>query len=260
MLRLLVRTAPLITLIVAAASCRPGGSSELDGTAEGSGAHTESSASMVDDPIDPAALAGSPSPAIDDESRTCRVDDDCRVVQPGDWSAAVECCYDYPCKLDYEAVNTRWFERQRAWQLANPFDCTVELAEQPCPTRTPRCGLSQDPPPVACDEGTCRIAWPEPWPVVDPEAQTCTVDDECITYAQSRTSIAGRCCNNACIGEPVAVNRRTAEALATWTETHAPACDDVLPDGDGCDVQDCDPWEPPAAHCNAGLCALEDAR
>lgn len=257
--RPLVRLVLAVALAAASGGCRPDGPAPEGEGQEGS-AETATSGVPDTPAIDPADLSGAPPPAIDEISTTCRVDDDCRVVQPGDWSAAVECCYDYPCTLDYVAVNTGWFDHNRAWQQANPFDCTAELAEQPCPTRSPRCGLSQDPPPVACDDGTCRIAWPEPWPVVDPDAQTCTVDDECVAFAHSRTSVDGRCCDDACFGQPVAVNRRTAEALTSWIERDAPTCDDALHDGTGCSPQDCAPWEPPPAHCDAGLCALLGGR
>ena len=256
--RFLVRLGFLVALAGASAACRP--PAPTPDESEGSGSESEGSTEAPAEAVDPADLVGAPPPPIDATSRTCRVDDDCRVVQPGDWSAAVECCYDYPCTLDYDAVNTGWLERRRAWQQANPFDCAAALAEQPCPTRSPRCGLSQDPPPVACDDGTCRIAWPAPWPVVDPDAQTCTVDDKYIAFAHSRTSAKGRCCDNTCIRSPVAVNRRTAEALTAWIETDAPSCESVLPDTSACGIDDCAPWDPPPAHCDAGLCALTGGR
>jgi hypothetical protein len=198
-----------------------------------------------------------PAPVVDDAARRCRVDTDCRVHQPSDWSAAVECCYDYGCSLEYEAVNLGTWRLVQAWRRANAFDCVAHVRDKgPCPSETARCGLAQEPPPAACVEQQCRVAWPERWPVVDAQAQRCEVDADCTSVPASSTAPAQRCCPDLCSSERVAVNRSTAQELDAWKAAHTGDCEAWRTDNRCPPTATCaGPRAVPA--CVGGLCALE---
>lgn len=199
-------------------------------------------------------LAGSAPPAMD-AARSCTRDDECRAWQPGDWSADVECCYAYPCRLDFAAIHVQDWEVRRAWQRANPFDCVAHLRESgPCDPRTPRCGLDQTAPAAVCRDGACALAPPEPWPRIDPQAQICTSNADCVALATSTLQPQARCCENRpCPGSWTAVSRETMRELQQWQEHDA-----VCPGDAGCSANQisCAPGAVPPVACAAGFCQL----
>lgn len=183
----------------------------------------------------------------------CASDDECRIAQPSDWSADVECCYEYGCTLDYVAINAENQGALRAWQRAHPFDCTAHLqANGPCENRAMQCGLLQDPPGVMCVEGQCAVRFPPTWPVIDLAVQTCAVDAECTPVRPGATTLQERCCHDRCDAQWMAVNQQTARELRSWLAmTPAGACDDLT-----CgDTVACEPTPLPVA-CSSGLCVL----
>ncbi len=246
--------APLPLLLGAAlVACRP---TQAPAPLEGSASAPSAEGSEV--AAAPATLAGATRPGWDGP-QPCETAADCRVFQPGDWSARVECCYEYGCDLDYVAVNQATLAAQRAWQAENRFDCAAHLRESgPCASQVPRCGLSQAPPEAICREGTCAVAWPDPWPAVDPDAQTCAVDADCAPFRPASLSPLGRCCGGDCRPEHVAVNRATLDALQRWRTERAESCEVAL-GGQPCPpVETCAVPTPPA-RCAAGLCRIADA-
>ncbi len=207
--------------------------------------------------IDEESLVGAPPPAVQLDAQVCESHEDCRVFQPGDWNARVECCYEYRCDLDYVAVNARTWDLLRAWQRANPFDCVAHLRDAgPCSTRTPRCGLVQAAPAAACIEGLCEATLPEEWPRVDPEAQRCTSNSECIAYRPASTSLEARCCGMDCSGPWVAINNATAEEIDRWKRFHAPACEPYLAENICDSMAACALVTPPVV-CRGGECVVE---
>lgn len=201
-----------------------------------------------------AALAGSAPPVLD-PARPCTRDDECRTWQPGDWSADVECCYAYPCRLDFAAIHVQDWETRRAWQRANPFDCVAHLRETgPCDPRTPRCGLDQTAPAAVCRDGACALAAPDPWPQIDPQAQICTSNADCVALATSTLQPQARCCENRpCPGGWTAVSRETMRELQQWQE-HDATC----PEDASCSTTpiSCAPGAVPAVVCTAGFCQV----
>lgn len=204
------------------------------------------------------SLAGAPPPSVALSDQTCASHADCRVFQPGDWNARVECCYEYRCDLDYVAINEGTWQALRAWQRENPFDCVAHLQEEgPCNARTPRCGLVQDAPAAACVDGLCQATLPETWPVADPEAQRCTSASECVAYRPVTTSATYRCCDGAaCDDTWVAINTSTAEELQRWRQHHAQPCamwreDNTCPAPTPCNAA------APEVFCRGGECVLQ---
>ncbi len=217
----------------------------------GSGAREQNEGSAA------VALAGAPMPAWDDPGATsCRVNDDCRVTQPGDWSADVECCYDYPCRLDFVAVSrTRWDEI-RAWRRENAFDCAGHLqANGPCAQRPAQCGLSQEPPPAACIDGACVVAWPSRGPEVEVDTQICTSRADCVAMRASSSAWAHHCCEDVPCGEWIAVARSTVAELEMWAETDLPDCASWA-DGATCPAASACEDVPPDVTCRAGTCGF----
>lgn len=192
------------------------------------------------------------------EARACERDEACRVMQPSDWAARVECCYEYPCVLDYVAINEATWERVRAWRAENPFDCAAHLqSEGPCATRTERCGLDQTPPPAACREGECVVDWPLDGPQPDPQAQECSTRRDCIAYRATAASYATRCCGQDCRSRWTAVTARTRAELELWASQHAPSCEG-WPGAQACpDEGECAPVVPPPIACRDGKCVVE---
>lgn len=239
-----------------AGSDAPGSGASPSGTSEGS---AEPAAVVPAEGSGPVALGGAPMPAYTGpDAVACRTAEDCRVTQPSDWSPAVECCYDYPCRLDYVAISrTRWDEL-RAWRRANPFDCAAHLqAEGPCAQRPAQCGLSQDPPPAACVEGACVVAWPATGPEVDADAQICTSRADCVAMRASSSTWAHHCCETPPCGEWVAVARSTVAELEMWAESDLPTCG-TWGHGQRCpEVGACDD-RPPDVTCRAGTCGFVD--
>ncbi len=188
--------------------------------------------------------------------QACATSADCRVVQPSDWSARVECCYEYPCDLDYIAINQSSWERLRAWQLSHPFDCAAHLqSDGPCDARPSRCGLDQEPPRAECVDGVCQVAWPSPWPRVDGDAQTCAIASDCRPWRTSATSLETRCCEADCGTDWVAINEQTRDELAAWIEAHPVDCDATVSSGTCAERSACATAAPGVA-CVAGLCAV----
>lgn len=208
---------------------------------------------------DPASWEGAPPPSVDLDDQPCAAHDECRVFQPSDWNPRVECCYEYSCDLDYVAINDGTWDRIRAWQQANPFDCVAHLGEAgPCSARTPRCGLIQDAPTAACIDNQCVATLPEPWPAADPEAQRCTSDAECLAYRPASTSDLGRCCGLACEGfDWIAINDTTAEEVDRWLRNHAPSCEDYLAE-QPCDLMGACALRPPSTRCRGGVCVIDE--
>lgn len=193
-------------------------------------------------------------------ARACASDDACRVMQPSDWDARVECCYEYPCSLDYLAINQSTWDALRAWRLANPFDCTQHLQrEGPCAPRTERCGLDQEPPEARCREGMCEVAWPLDGPQPDPEAQLCSTRRDCLAYRATATSFQTRCCGQDCRSRWTAINGRTRVEIEAWSSQQAPACDAWFGAPECPSDEVCDPVVPPAVTCRDGQCGLAEA-
>lgn len=193
---------------------------------------------------------------VDATEQTCTTSADCRVVQPSDWSARVECCYEYPCDLDYIAVNRSTWDGLRAWQRAHPFDCAAHLqSEGPCDPRPARCGLDQEPPGADCVEGLCQVAWPAPWPQVDADAQTCAIASDCRPWRRTATSIETRCCEADCGMDWVAINQSTRDELDAWIQAHPVDCDATVASG-ACAERSACATAAPGVACVAGLCAV----
>ncbi len=240
----------VLTLGCRSTTTRP----RVDDGQEGSGAALPSPGE--DNVVDPAVLDGADPPTVVPEEQSCRIDDDCRAYQPGDWSPRVECCYEYPCDLDYTAVNQRTWTAMRAWRDANPFDCAAHLQDVgPCRHRTARCGLDQQAPPAACVDGLCIVAWPDPWPAVDPEAQACTVDPDCLAYRPSSSSTRGRCCGDVCGSQWVAISRATAVEIDRWTHERAEPCATWLA-ANSCPEPLACSSTPPRVECRGGACVV----
>lgn len=205
----------------------------------------------------PAPVLPIAPPDVRLDEQHCETHEDCRVFQPGDWNARVECCYEYGCDLDYVAVSSRTWAAIRAWQRANPFDCAAHLRDAgPCNPRGARCGLVQHAPAAACQDGRCRLALPEVWPAVDPDAQRCTSPADCLAFRPSSTSGVARCCGGACDGEWTAINRDTAQEIDRWRNNHAPSCESWR------EANDCPPTTacsliPPPVTCRGGECVVE---
>lgn len=206
----------------------------------------------------PEVLATLPAPSFTPSSlpsQTCSADSDCRTIQPADWSADVECCYEYGCGLEFVAVNQATFGIWRAWKTANPFDCPAHLqANGPCENRPIRCGLLQDEPASACVMGVCQVVFPDTWPAADPQAQTCAVDSDCAAINLDAASAQAQCCpESPCIGRWAALNERTRQEFSQLLAMQpAVSCDDV-----GCQQLFC--GRPPhVATCDTGLCRLAE--
>jgi hypothetical protein len=203
----------------------------------------------------PEVLATLPAPSFVAGSlpaQTCGADSDCRVIQPSDWSAGVECCYEYGCDLDYVAVNQDAFRIWRSWKAANPFDCQTHLQENgPCENRASRCGFVQDPPEAACVMGTCQVALPEVWPVVDEQAQSCTVSAECRVVNLGGATPQAQCCSNNCNANWAALNDATFAEYSTY-QAMLPALECAAV---SCLQEEC-AAEPPIAACDTGMCRL----
>ena len=136
----------------------------------GSGSGSGSAAVEVDEQT---LLGQSTPPVVVASAQRCKTDAECRLHQPSDWSAEVECCYSYACDLRYEAVNLTSWELLKRWRTAHAFDCVAHLSKSgPCATTSPVCGLSQEPPPAVCSAGLCSVAIPEAWPKVDGSAHS----------------------------------------------------------------------------------------
>jgi hypothetical protein len=230
--------------------------------AEGSGSGEAPAAGGEEGSAAPSAASG--PVAIDDAAaKTCRVNADCRVIQPGDWSARVECCYDYPCRLDYIAINQSTWDALREERRATPFDCAAYLqSEGPCAHRPAPCGLDQTPPEPACIEGQCAVAWPVAGPTLDPDAQHCASRADCVAMRASAVSWARRCCDAAPCGDDwVAVSRRTVAEVEAWAAEDLPDCA-AWGHGHTCpEAVACDPVPVPDVTCRAGTCGrVEGAR
>lgn len=197
-------------------------------------------------------LVGADMPALDGP-QPCASNDECRVVQPSDWSPAVECCYDYPCSLDYLALNADHAELYRAWQRANPFDCAEFSREVgPCSTQAVTCGLAQEPPQAACVEGMCQLALPDPWPAADPEAQTCGTNGDCVPYRTRAAREGTACCADDCVeGDWIAISRTTRDEFAAYIQAHQEECGEACPDAADC------AFDEPHVTCEGGYCVLE---
>jgi hypothetical protein len=244
------RALAIAILAIAFGACRSG---PVDPGRERSIAALEGSASGSGET---ATLEGAPAPDITTGAQTCTADDECRVYQPSDWNPRVECCYEYGCDLDYAAVNTETWQQLRAWQRANPFDCTTHLREGgPCTSRTVECGLSQQAPAARCDDGHCAVVYPDPWPAIDPGTQRCTSDAECVAHRPSATSPEARCCGSRCESDWVAIARETAAELERWRADHAPACD-VWRQSNPCPPPTACELTPPPVACRGGACVL----
>jgi hypothetical protein len=206
----------------------------------------------------PEVLATLPPPSFATSSlppQTCSADSDCRTIQPADWSADVECCYEYGCGLEFVAVNQSSFGIWRAWKNANPFDCPTHLqANGPCENRPIRCGLLQDEPESACVMGTCQVIFPDTWPAADPQAQTCAVDNDCSVVNLDAASPQAQCCQESpCTGRWAALNERTRQEFSQLLAMQpAVSCDNV----------DCEPVQctRPAlvVTCETGICRLAE--
>ena len=230
----------------------------------GSGAATEAT-----EPVVGAEGSGDPAApdapiALDTEAATtCRVNADCRVMQPGDWSARVECCYDYPCRLDYVAINQSTWDALREQRRATPFDCAAFLqSEGPCAHRPAPCGLEQTPHEPACLDGRCAVAWPTAGPTLDPEAQHCASRADCVAMRASAVSWERRCCDAAPCGDDwVAVSRRTVAEVEAWAEQDLPDCA-AWGHGQTCPAPAaCESVPVPDVTCRAGTCGrVEGAR
>jgi hypothetical protein len=257
-----VRALPVAVALLVASGCKV---SQFDTPPRGTEA-TEGSTLVVNvvpavaaDPV-PVELSGAERPPWSPETQTCEVDSECRVMQPSDWSAEVECCYEYGCQLDYVAVNTATQQAQRAWQAANRYDCTEHLRSNgPCETRVPRCGLDQSAPQAVCRSGLCDIAWPDPWPVTDSDAQTCSIDADCRAYRPGSNSPLTRCCNAACDTNWTAINTATLDELTRWRTEEAVSCERLFGEANPCpEAVPCQPTAP-AVTCAAGLCRVAAA-
>jgi len=254
-------------IVVSTSGCQTGATT----SAEGSSAPTalaSAGSSQVPEVVAPADTFAALRAAVNDPAQLatverpdlfqpglqpCASDDECRIAQPSDWSADVECCYEYGCTLDYVAINADNQSALRAWQRVHPFDCTAHLqANGPCENRAMQCGLSQDPPAAACIEGQCAVRFPPTWPVIDLAVQTCAVDAECTPVRPGATTLQERCCHDRCDAQWMAVNQQTAGELRAWLAmTPAGACDDLT-----CgETVACEP-SPPAVACASGLCML----
>lgn len=241
----------IVLLPIVCVGCQP--TTSAPATPAGSGAPAEATSGVA-----AAGSAAAAEPGRPDWTgpQPCEVDEQCRVFQPGDWSPEVECCYEYGCNLDYVAVNGSTVEQQRAWQRAHPFDCTEHLRQHgPCETRVPVCGLDQTPPPAACIENQCKIVYPDPWPSVVPDAQTCALDADCVPFRVSSTSLMSRCCGIDCNPSWVAVSASTLAEVQTWLSSFAPSCESwslnsQCPQSEACAVT------APPVRCVAGVCAL----
>lgn len=249
--RLLILAALSVGLI----SC-PGREADNEETSgEGSAESAETNEPQAVEPVVvPTAeeLVGAPMPVLG-VPQPCASDDECRVVQPSDWSPAVECCYDYPCSLDYLAINADYADLYRAWQRANPFDC-AEFSQEigPCRTQAVTCGLSQDPPGAACIEGMCQLVLPDRWPAVDPQAQTCGTDGDCVPYRLRDVIDGMSCCPTGCEeGDWVAITRATRGEFIDYIESNPPECGEWCPDERECD------FDEPDVSCDGGYCVLQ---
>lgn len=200
-------------------------------------------------------MAQSMPPVVVASAQRCKTDAECRLHQPSDWSAEVECCYTYGCDLKYEAVNLTSWELLKRWRAAHAFDCVAHLAKSgPCATTSAVCGLSQEPPPAVCAAGLCSVAIPEAWPKVDGSAQRCDVDGDCRAIGEPSSKPEAVCCGGGCGGPWVAVNRATQEELDRWLAGQKSACADkvVCAAAAACGAS-------PAAVCTGGLCAMAPA-
>lgn len=223
-----------------------------DGAPSGDGSGSAAGPAPVDEKT---LLAADRPPVVVAEAQTCSADADCRVHQPSDWSAEVECCYTYGCDLKYEAVNQANWELLKKWRKAHAFDCVDHLGKSgPCATSSPVCGLSQEPPPAVCRAGICRVAIPEGWPKVDGGAQRCDVDGDCRAIAEPSSKPEAVCCGGRCDGPWVAVNRATQEEFDGWLAGEKAACDARVKCSQ---AAACGPA--PAAVCTGGLCAMAPA-
>lgn len=218
----------------------------------GSGSGSGSAAVEVDEQT---LLAQSTPPVVVAAAQRCKTDAECRLHQPSDWSAEVECCYNYSCDLRYEAVNLASWELLKRWRTAHAFDCVAHLGKSgPCATTSPVCGLSQEPPPAVCAAGLCTVAIPEAWPTVDGSAQRCDVDGDCRAIPTPSSKPAELCCAARCEGPWVAANRSTQQELEAWQKGERAHCGDKVV----CTAAAaCGPS--PAAVCTGGLCAMAPA-
>lgn len=208
--------------------------------------------------IPPASeLIGAPQPVPGTQPLACEDDDMCRVWRPSAWGPRVECCYEYGCELDFEPIHADEWALLRAWREANPVDCTAELQEgRPCLTDIPACPFETAPPMARCLDGQCGLALPPRWPVVAPEAQTCSVASECVAVRASVFVTLERCCAGHCPDLWAALNREGLRVLEDWLDRHAPRCAEVR------EALDCDPatpcpGDPPPVRCRDGFCALQ---
>lgn len=233
-----------VALLLCLAACGRSGSAP-EGEGSGSGATSA--------PLDEKTLLASERPpVVVAEAQICSADADCRVHQPSDWSAEVECCYAYGCDLRYEAVNQANWELLKRWRKAHAFDCVDHLRKSgPCATTSPVCGLSQEPPPAVCSAGICRVAVPEAWPKVDGGAQRCDVDGDCRAIPEPSSKLEALCCGMGCGGPFVAVNRATQEELDSWLAGEKADCDARVKCSQ---APACGPA--PAAICTGGVCGL----
>jgi len=197
-------------------------------------------------------------PQIRLDAQACAQHSDCRVFQPGDWNERVECCYEYGCDLDYVAVNQETWTLLRQWQRDHPFDCVSHLREQgPCANRSTRCGLIQDAPAAACQEGVCRVATPPQWPIVDPEAQRCTSDADCAAYRSAESSPLERCCGQDCSDEWISISRNTEAEIDRWRAHHAPRCE-TWREQHECPPSTACALVSPGVTCRGGECRLRE--
>ncbi|TVR00487.1 MAG: hypothetical protein EA398_11325 [Deltaproteobacteria bacterium] len=206
---------------------------------------------------DAAALHGIPAPLPEPDTVACADDGQCRAWRPSAWGPRVECCYEFGCGLDFEALHTDQWALLRAWREANPVDCSEELHESgSCAINPPACPFDTSPPPTRCVDGRCALALPDPWPVVADEAQTCSVGSDCVAVHGIALSSRGRCCAGGCDSPWHALARETVGALEDWLDTHAPSCAEVQ------EALQCEPatrcaGEPPGVRCADGFCVLE---
>jgi hypothetical protein len=205
-------------------------------------------------------LAGAPRPDVAADPQPCAADEDCRVWKPGDWSADAACCYVYPCAIDYFAISSASRERLRRWERANPFDCVEHIRTNgSCAPRGPQCGLSQEPPQAVCSDGACALRYPEPWPVIDPEAQTCTTANDCVVWRRSDAVLDNLCCADGCGRDFVPVRRSTLDEINVWLESRRSECVEWRVEN-RCIDRRCAPFLLPRPVCAAGVCRIERDR
>lgn len=237
------------------AGCR--GAAPAAPAAEGSG-ETPRAAERAEAVEEAAAAlgAGAPMPDVASMAQPCDADDDCRAWSPSDWNADAECCYTFPCSLDFVALNRTNRERLRRWQRANPFDCVAHLrAHGPCAASSPRCGLVREAPDAFCDDGQCALRYPDAWPGIDPDAQTCSTAADCIAWRPADAALPNLCCSGHCGRNYVALRRDTLVEVEAMLAHRRADCPAWREDNDCIDVR-CAPHRPPDVTCSAGLCRI----